>query len=129
MITEEFTMNGVPWKVRFVSKRSPMLVDRTHKLTVATTDPETYTVYLSQNLRGDFLMTVFIHELGHCALYSFGLLDKIRELVPPENWIKMEEFICNFLADYGTKIFRIAYPKYGYNAWKLIPSEYEKYIA
>ena len=106
-----------------------MLVDRTNTLTVATTDPSTMTVYLSDRLQGDFLMTVFIHELGHCALYSFGFLDKIRRWVKPQYQIKMEEFICNFLADYGLMIFRTAFRTLGYEAWKIIPGEFEKIAA
>lgn len=129
MITDHFTMNGYLWKVRFVESNDPMLVDRTNTLTVATTDPSTLTVYLSTNLYGDFLMTVFIHELGHCALTSFGLLDRIRKWVYPEYWVDMEEFICNFLADYGMKVFKIAYKVMGYDAWKIIPAEFERYIA
>lgn len=96
---------------------------------MATTDPKTHTVYLSDELYGDFLMTVLIHELGHCAMISFGLLDEIRQMVYPEYWIEMEEFICNFLADFGFKVFKIAFDKMGYDAWKLIPSEFENYIA
>ena len=119
-------MNGYSWKVRFVDSQSPMLVDRTNTLTIATTDPTTMTIYLSNRLYGDFLFTVFIHELGHCALYSFGFLDMIRKWVKPEYQIKMEEFICNFLADYGMRIFNIGFSVLGYNAWKIIPSEFEK---
>lgn len=122
-------MNGDVWRTIFVPSNSPELVDRTGKLTVATTDPKNKVVYLSQTLQGDFLMTVFIHELGHCAMISFGMLDEIHRMVYPEYWIEMEEFICNFLADYGFKVFKIAYKTMGYDAWKLIPSEFEKYIA
>lgn len=124
MVTDHFLMNGDSWKIRFVPHNSSMLVDRTNTLTVATTDPKTYTVYLSNLLQGDFLMTVLIHELGHCALYSFDLLDDIHRMTYPENWIEMEEFICNLLADYGLKIFRIAFNRLGYEAWKLIPKEF-----
>lgn len=122
-------MNGQEWRVRFVSSNSPELVDRTDHLTVATTDPKTHVVYLSNELYGDFLMTVFIHELGHCAMVSFGLLHEIHRMVYPEHWVEMEEFICNFLADFGMKVFKIAFDTMGYDAWKLIPSEYERYIA
>lgn len=122
-------MNGDLWRVQFVEPNDQMLVDRTDTLTVATTDPSSHTVYVSMTLRGDFLMTVFIHELGHCALYSFGLLRKIRDMVYPEYWIDMEEFICNFLADYGLRVFKIAYKTMGYDAWKTIPAEFERYIA
>ena len=122
-------MNGDLWKVRFVEPDDQMLVDRTGTLTVATTDPKTLTVFLSLQLRGDFLMTVFIHELGHCALYSFGLLPRIHKMVYPEYWVDMEELICNILADYGLKVFKIAYKKMGYRAWEVIPYEFERYIA
>lgn len=122
-------MNGDFWKVRFVPSNDPMLVDRTNILRVATTDPSTQTVYLSRRLHGDYLLTVFLHELGHCALYSFDLLDEIHRMVRPEYWIEMEEFICNFLADYGMRIFKISYRTLGYDAWKLIPSEFERYLA
>lgn len=118
-------MNGYSWKTRFVPANSPMLVDRTDTLTIATTDPETLTVYLSTELSGDLLMTVLIHELGHCAMYSYGLLDFIRRRVEPRYWIDMEEFICNFLADYGLRIFKVAFKTLGYEAWKLIPQTFD----
>lgn len=129
MILDRFSMNGDRWEVRTVKARDPMLVDRTNTLTVATTDPKTKTVYLSESLHGDFLMTVFIHELAHCALYSFGLLNEIHRMTKPKYWIEMEEFICNFLSDFGLRIFRIAFSTLGYDAWKIIPMEFEKYIA
>lgn len=74
-------------------------------------------------------MTVFIHELGHCALWSFGFLDYIRYMVYPEYQIEMEEFICNFLADFGMRIFRVAFKTMGYDAWKVIPQAFEQYVA
>lgn len=129
MYADRFAMGGYLWRIQFVESSSPMLVDRTGKLTVATTDPSTLTIFLSEELSGDFLMTVFIHELGHCALYSFGFLGMIHQWCKREYWIDMEEFICNFLADYGLKIFRTAYKTMGYEAWKLIPKELEKYVA
>lgn len=129
MVTDRFKMNGDLWRVRFVDANSPMLVDRTGIKTIATTDPMSKTVNISADLYGELLMTVFIHELGHCALYSFGFLDRINKWVKPQYRIKMEEFICNFLADYGMKIFQTAYTTLGYDAWKIIPVEFEKIVA
>lgn len=129
MILDYFVMNGYRWVVEFVQNNDDRLIDRTGKTTVATTDPESLTVCLSSDLSGDFLMTVFIHELGHCALWSFGLIDMIHDMVKPEYWIDMEEFICNFLADYGLKVFKIGYKTMGYHAWEEIPKEFERYIA
>lgn len=126
---DHFSMNGDFWKVIFVNGRSPMLVDRTGRLTVSTTDPKRMTVFVSKELKGDFLMTVFIHELGHCALYSYGFLEEIHRMVYPEYWIDMEEFICNFLADFGYNIYKTAFRILGYDAWRIIPMELEKRIA
>lgn len=124
-----FTMNGIHWEIQFVKSDSPQLVDRTGVICVATTDPETCCVYLSNELRGSFFARVLIHELGHCAMFSYGLIDEIRTMVKPEHQVEMEEFICNFLADYGMGIFEIARPLVGESALELIPKELERFIA
>ena len=103
-----FTMNGYLWKVRFVAPNDPMLVDRTGTLTVATTDYSTLTIYISNAIRGRFLNRVLIHELGHCALFSFNLLDDIHRIVDPSRWVDAEEWICNLIADYGMFIYSSA---------------------
>ena len=119
-------MNGYIWKIQFVDRNSPMLVDRTGVRTVATTDPHTHKVYLSDSLHGEFLVKVLLHELGHCALISFDLLDDIHRAVKPKYWIEAEEWICNFLVDYGFKIFSAAYSIFGFEAWKMIPYELDR---
>lgn len=56
-------------------------------MTLATTDPNLATIFMSRSLSGALLMKVLIHELGHCALVSYGLLDDIHKVVKPEYWI------------------------------------------
>lgn len=119
-------MNGYSWRVCFVDGNDPMLVDRTGELTVATTDPTTLRVYISNDLDGSFLTRVLIHELGHCAMFSFGLLDDIHRMVQPRYWLEAEEWICNFIADYGMKIFSTAYRVLGDRAIEIIPYEIER---
>lgn len=119
-------MNGYLWRVCFVDNDDPMLVDRTGELTVATTDPTTLRVYISNDLDGSFLTRVLIHELGHCAMFSFGLLDDIHRMVQPRYWLEAEEWICNFIADYGMKIFSTAYRVLGDRAIEIIPYEIER---
>lgn len=41
-------------------------------------------------------------------MISFGLLKAIHRMVKPEYWIDAEEWVCNFIADYGYGIFQIA---------------------
>lgn len=102
---DPFVMNGIFWKVKRVGPSSKTLIDRTGKSCVATTDPYTRTIYLSEELEGEFLKTVLLHELGHCAMFSYGLLDDVRRFSKPEDYIYAEEWICNFVADYGKNIF------------------------
>jgi len=103
-----FYMNGIFWHIRLVPRNSPVLVDRTGKARVATTDPITRCVYICDGLDGPFFVRVVIHELGHCALFSFDLLHDIHRMVKREYWIEAEEWACNFIADYGMTIFSIA---------------------
>lgn len=124
----QFTMNGLLWKVVFVQASSKKLIDRLGTYTLATTDPKTLTIYVSSRVSEQLLPHVIIHELGHCAMYSFNLLDTIHSMVYPQYWIEAEEWVCNFLADYGYKIFSVAYSILGNDAWIYIPQEYEKLI-
>ena len=124
-----FTMNGYLWRIVYVSSYDPILVDRTGNLTVATTDPKDLCIYISDEISGSFLFRVLVHELGHCAIYSFNLLNDIHRMVHPKYWVEAEEWICNFIADYGMKIFKEAYKAFGDEAIEIIPYELEKLIA
>lgn len=116
-----FVLNGKYWEIVFVAPTSPLLIDRTGNRRVATTDPYTSKIYLSSALKGDFLNRVLVHELGHATMMSFDLLDDIHSVVDPEHWIEAEEWVCNFIADYGRKIFNVAYEVLGDDAWLFVP--------
>lgn len=120
---DSFVMNGYLWNIRLVRPTSPLLVDRTGVLTLGVTDPYTHTVYLSNSLREPLRTRVLIHELGHCALVSYGLIDDIHSLVPRNHWIDVEEFVCNFIADYGLRMLQIA------DDWRYIPNQLENLLA
>lgn len=124
-----FIMNGYLWHVKFVSPTSHLLIDRTNHQRVATTDPKTHCVYLSSDLDGDFLITVLLHELGHCVIISYDLLYDIHAAVHPAYWIEAEEWICNFIADYGRQIFAAASDILGDEVWAFIPYELDRLIA
>lgn len=124
-----FVMNGIFWRVETVDPDSPYLIDRTNQYKLATTDPNIYCVYLSSKLYGSQLETVLIHELGHCVMISYDLLGIIHDMVRPEYWIDMEEWVCNFIADYGLSIFKTAKDVIGDDALKVVPAELEKLVA
>lgn len=123
-----FIMNGILWKVRFVDPSSPYLIDRTKTHRLATTDPKARSIYLSSSLKGDMLTRVLLHELAHCTMFSFGLLQDIHRATPPSRWIEAEEWVCNFIADYGRQIFQTAYSILGDDAWLYVPYNLEKLV-
>lgn len=50
---------------------------------------------------------VLTHEICHCVLYSYGLLYDIHKAVKKDYWILAEEWVCNFLYDYGLEAQQI----------------------
>ena len=124
-----FVLNNYIWKIRTVPADSPYLVDRQGVLTVATTDPNELCVFLSEELTGNFKKRVIAHEMGHATCFSFGLLPEIWECCYPDKRIQMEEFICNFVADYGERIFEITYKIMGDEALEVLPHYLERLVA
>ena len=124
-----FYLNGLLWQIEFVEPFNPMLYDRTGSQRVATTDPITCKIYMLRTLNGDFLRRVLCHELGHAAMISYNLLDEIHRMVYPRYWIEMEEWICNFIADYGLSIFNVAYSILGDSAWYTVSTEIDNLLS
>ena len=118
---DEFYMNGLRWNVRWTNSADPILVDRTGSLTVAVTDPDTMTIYLSNQLRGDLLTTVVLHELSHAMMISYGYLEQIHRYCKKRYWIDMEELIANLIAQQAEEIFERAYDIVGDEAIQFVP--------
>lgn len=92
-----FFMNGIEWNVYKVPANSYELTRSDGSVTVGMCDGEKCAIFLCKNLSGDFLRRVFIHEVCHSAVFSYGLdLD-----------IEQEEFLCDFVATYGDEIFDV----------------------
>lgn len=126
---DEFYMNGLRWRVRFTYPTDPVLVDRTNTLTVAVTDPDTMTIYLSNKLRGNFLTTVVLHELSHVMMISYGYLDQIHKYCKRRYWVDMEELTANLIADRAHEIFERAYEIVGDEAIRFVPYALERVAA
>ena len=118
-----FWLNGQKWRMVRVEPNSSALIDRTGRLTVATTEPQSRLICLSKALSGDDLARVAVHEIAHAAMVSFGMLDEIARWARPDMRIEAEEWCCNFMADYGMTVFRTAYALVGPMAWDVLPSE------
>lgn len=118
---DAFRINGDLWRVRYVYPTDSRLFDRTGNQRIATTDPQTMTVYLSNGISEDMRARVLIHEIAHCVIYSYDLFQEIHRMVKRRYWIEAEEWICNFIADYGLEVFRSASKILGKQAILLIP--------
>lgn len=112
----DFMMNGMLWHFVLVRPYSDVLIDRTGQMRVATTDPETRCVYISSNLDPDLRKRVILHELSHVAMISYGLIPEVRSFSYPEEEIRAEEWVCNFVADHGGEIFSMASALY--SSWR-----------
>lgn len=110
-----FVLNGDVWRPVPVDSDDPRLIDRTGISRLATTDPSTMCVYLSNGLRGLDLEVVLTHEVGHCAMYSYGLLDSLHAIIPEDTWVDVEEWVCNYLANRGCEIIHAANTALGCN--------------
>lgn len=126
---DEFYMNGLHWNVRWTNSADPILVDRTGSLTVAVTDPDTMTIYLSNQLRGGLLTTVVLHELSHAMMISYGYLEQIHRYCKKRHWVDTEELIANLIAQQAKEIFQRAYDIVGDEAIRFVPYELERLVA
>ena len=126
---DEFYMNGLRWRVRFTYPTDPVLVDRTGTLTIGVTDSATMTIYLSNELCGNFLTRVVLHELSHAMMISYGYLEQIHRYCKKRHWVDMEELIANLIANQAKEIFQRAYDIVGDDAIRFVPYMLEQFAA
>jgi hypothetical protein len=122
-------MNGDLWRVRFVSSNDNVLIDRTGSRTLGVSDYSTHIISIANNLHGELLNRVFIHELGHCVMFSYGLLSELHRMVKKRYWVDAEEFVCNILADYGQFVIGTARDVLGNQFTYVSPVGMERMIA
>ena len=72
---------------------------------------------------------MFIHELGHAALFSFDLISDLHRMVKRKYWLEAEEWACNFLADYSGMIFGVAKDVLGNRFMYVEPYGIERLVA
>lgn len=94
-----FYINGIKWNVCFVNCDNPILYDYINNVfSVATTDLLTHTIYISNEIYGNFLYKVLKHEIYHC--YEFSMTYDFPTYY--------EEIIADFIANYGEELIDIA---------------------
>ena len=94
-------INGETWKVLRVGGEDPRLVDRTGRLRLATTDPETRTIHISSDLTPPLLDQVVLHEVAHAITVSWDMLGRLRAGIPPDSWVHVEEWSAKLVEDHA----------------------------
>lgn len=92
-----FVVNGELWRVVRVPAGDPSLVDRTNTPRLATTDPSTRTISVLDTVTPPLLDRVMLHEAAHAITVSWGLLGRVRPLVPMESWVPVEEWAAQLV--------------------------------
>jgi len=91
------------WRIVRVKPSDPSLIDRTHTLRLATTDPENRTIYVSDDIYPPLLDQVLLHEVAHAFTFSYNILDYLHEIIPKQSWIAAEELIAQIVENFSVE--------------------------
>lgn len=92
-----FTINNENWLIKFIPPTDRIFRVKDGSYTVGACDDIMKTIYLANNLTGDFLYKVLCHEIVHAAMFSYNV-DLTHE---------QEELLANIIATYGEEIIKI----------------------
>lgn len=101
-------LNGDVWRVARIPAGDPRLVDRTDSERLATTDASTMTIYIADTVQPPLLDKVLLHEVSHAVTVSYGLLDSLRDMIPPYLWVNVEEWAAQLVENHALEASRAA---------------------
>lgn len=91
-------INGERWRVFLVSPFHPALKRSDGNYTLGCCDDITKTIYITDDIKDNYLKKVLSHELTHAAMFSYNIdLD-----------YEQEEIIADIIATYGAEITHMA---------------------
>lgn len=91
-------INGINWKLIFVSPYSEELKRSDGSYTYGVTDANKKCIYVSNKIFGKFMKKVLCHEIVHAYIIS-------NDIYLP---IETEEYICSSIAEYGDIVLKIS---------------------
>ena len=92
-----FEINGIWWKLYFVSSNDPMLFRSDGSLTLGACDNEINTIFINKELDDELFKKVLCHEIVHAAMFSYGVKLSLYR----------EELLADLIATYGQEIIQI----------------------
>ena len=93
----DFRINGIDWNICFVNPKSDKLRRSDGSITLAVTDWNDRSVYVSTAPKGTYLRKIMAHELVHCFMFSYSIHISLE-------W---EEYIADWVATYGTDLITL----------------------
>lgn len=94
-----FEINGIHWDIVWVNPNSDNLRRSDGSITVAVTDWNDKSVYMSNKLRSGFLRRVMAHELVHCFCFSRNIYMPIQEEERLADWVSLHGSDLVYLLD------------------------------
>ena len=103
-----FVINGETWRVVRVPAGDPRLIDRTGEPRLATTDPRSRTVSISEAVQPPLLDRVLIHEIAHAVTVSWGLLPRMRSEAMRGDMTGLEEWAAQLVENHAIEALEAA---------------------
>ena len=101
-------INGDVWRVIRVPAGDPRLIDRTNTCRLATTDPRSRTISISEEVQPPLLDKVVLHEVSHAITVSYGLLEPLRKTTPRRSWVPTEEWAVQLVENHAIEALRLS---------------------
>ena len=92
-----FLINGIYWKLAFVSPDFPLLKRISGEYSIGACDNLTRTIYINETLSGKLLKKVLCHEITHAAMFSYNVNLSIEQ----------QELVADLISTYGDQIIYI----------------------
>ena len=92
-----FIINGIYWKLAFVSPDFPLLRRKNGEFTIGACDNLTRTIYINKYLEGNLLKKVLCHEITHAAMFSYNV----------DLSIEQQQLVADLISTYGEEIIYI----------------------
>ena len=92
-----FLINGIYWKLAFVSPDYPLLRRISGEFSIGACNNLTRTIYINETLTGKLLKKVLCHEITHAAMFSYNV----------QLTLEPEQLIADLISTYGEEIIYI----------------------
>lgn len=89
-----FTINGIDWNLIFVNGASPDLLRSDGTVSLAVTDWNRRSIFVSTAPKEVYLRRIIAHELCHAFCFSYDISMPIEQ----------EEYLASWISLYGTDL-------------------------